>query len=136
MKSKSKGLAIREKGTKLSLSDKIGSSNNEKVVFSFEHLADSGHGLECEPVEFKELIRHLKTVSSMTWQQVQDADRHGLGSEKIPKKEITEEIPPCHADREFFLSFRYSGNKPFVGIRSDRVLDVLYLDPNFDLYRH
>lgn len=118
------------------VSDGIGSTNGEKVVISFEHFAEDAHGLGEESAEFRELIGHLRKLCSMTWQQVQNSQRHGLGSEKIPKSEIRESIPQCHSDRDSFLSFRYGSGKPMVGVRSGRVLDLIYIDPNFDLYEH
>ena len=113
--------------------DRAASTNNQKLVFSFEHFGEKTHGLDCESEEFKSLIKHLRILSKMTWQQVQESDRHKLGSEEIKTEQIKESVP---TSKEKVLSFRYSSKKPFIGERIDQVLNIYYIDPSFDLYDH
>lgn len=127
---------IREGGKRLRLVVAGDSTNAEKVVFSFEHFGGKSHGFDSESSEFKALVQHLKILSSMTWQEIQNSSRHKLGSETIPRGQIREPIPPCLPEKNAVLSFRYSGMKPFIGIRNGRVLDVLYIDPSMDIYDH
>ena len=136
----SKKIKIKDKkkeikpSPKLSIkTDEAKSTNDKRVVFSFEHFGDKTHGLECAAEEFKCLIKHLKSLSKMTWQQIQGSGRHQLGSEEITVSEIRE---PISTTKEKVLSFRYSGKKPFIGERKDQILDIYYIDPNFDLYDH
>ena len=130
--SKQKDLETKNKRKKLVVNEGL-STNSQKVVFSFENFGEKSHGLECNPEEFKNLVRHLKILSKMTWQQVQESDRHKLGSEEINVSEIRESVP---TSKDKVLSFRYSGMKPFIGERKNQVLDVYYIDPSFDLYDH
>lgn len=69
----------------------------------------------------------------MTWQEVQNADRHGLGSEKIGKHQIKEPLP---SSNEYALSFRYEAKKCFIGERDNQILNVFYIDPSFNIYKH
>lgn len=128
-------LEFNNKHKKLVVNPAI-STNAQKVVFSFEHFAENKHGLDCEISELKQLIKHLKTLSAMTWQEVQNSYRHGLGSETIPISEIKDSIPPCYSDKNNLLSFRYNGKKPLIGNRNNNVLEIIFIDPNFDLYKH
>ncbi len=112
------------------------STNNEKVVFSFENFSANLHGLDCSAEEFKQLVKHLKILSSTTWQTVQNSPRHGLGSEIINVNELSENLPVCYNNKKEVLAFRYGGRKAFVGIRNEQVLDILFIDPTFDLYNH
>ena len=119
---------------KLSIkTDEAESTNNKQVVFSFQHFGDKTHGLECEAEEFKSLVKHLKQLSSMTWQQIQGSGRHQSGSEEITVSKIRE---PITTTKDKVLAFRYSGKKPFIGERKDQILYIYYIDPNFDLYDH
>lgn len=113
-----------------SISDDIG---DDYLSFSFSKFGDKKHGLLCEPKEFRALIKHLKTLSQMTWTQVDAADRHGLGYEKLPSNQIKEKLP---ANCDTVLSFRYSNKKPFIGVREKNVFNIYYIDPSFDLYDH
>lgn len=130
--SRQKDLETKHTRKKLVVSEGI-STNSQKVVFSFENFGEKSHGLDCDSEEFKNLIRHLKTLSKMSWQQVQESDRHKLGSEEINVSEIRENVP---TSKDKVLSFRYFGMKPFIGERKNQVLDIYYIDPAFDLYDH
>ncbi len=73
--SRQKDLETKHTRKKLVVSEGI-STNSQKVFFSFEKFGEKSHGLDCDSEEFKNLIRHLKTLSKMSWQQVQESDRH------------------------------------------------------------
>lgn len=118
------------------VSDTEGSTNNKEIVFSFKNFNEKSHGLNFDADEFKALIKHFVVLSKLTWQQVQNAGKHQLGHEKIKTEQLKETLPSEYYDIKEVLSFRYSEGKPFVGIRNQQILDVLFIDPNFDLYKH
>ncbi|UAA38792.1 hypothetical protein KIH87_19395 [Paraneptunicella aestuarii] len=83
---------------------------------------------------FSEAIFRRK---SLTWNDIKSSDRHGLGTEKIPKTSINAPIPRFKTeDIENFLVFRYHGKDPMVGYRQKDIFFVLWFDHNFTLYDH
>lgn len=130
---KQKSFSIKEKNVKSIISDTAESTNNRKVVFSFSDFGEKSHGFDCDAEEFKSLIKHLKTLSKMTWQEVQNSGRHQLGSEQIKKDQIKEPVPTLN---DFALSFRYEAKKCFIGERENQILKIFYIDPSFNIYKH
>jgi hypothetical protein len=51
----------------------------------------------------------LQKRAAMTWHEIRSADRHGLGTETLPKGAIRATIPTAFRDRENFLVLRYEG---------------------------
>jgi hypothetical protein len=46
-------------------------------------------------------------LSKLTWQQIQQADRHGMGSEKINPSSIRAQLPSISGDITF-IALRFS----------------------------
>jgi hypothetical protein len=79
----------------------------------------------------------LQKRSRMTWSEIKQADRHGLGTEFIPKNKIRGPIPPGFADADRFMMLRYDGKLPMGGIRIGDILHILWIEPEFNkLYAH
>lgn len=92
---------------------------------------------ECNESELAALLQQLGRLSLLSWQEVQLAPRHGLGSEKIARTSIAAPIPPAVTeDVKFFLSLRFQGKKPFVGFRNGYVFHVLWIENRFRVYAH
>ena len=92
---------------------------------------------ECSESELAALMQQLGRLSLLSWQDVQLAPRHGLGSEKIARTSINAPIPPAATeDVKFFLSLRFQSKKPFVGFRNGYVFHVLWIDNRFRVYGH
>lgn len=90
----------------------------------------------CSADESAQLIGKLYTIGKMTWGEINQSGRHGLGTEIIGQGKINAPIPAAVTDDVQLLAFRYNGKKPMVGYREDRVFHVLYVDHNFTLYDH
>lgn len=118
------------------LSDTIGTTNNKSPLYSFLNFCDSEHGLSADPTEIVELLKHLKKLEQTTWQVIQGSQRHGMGSEEIEKKQLKEKLPEKYKELKNVLAFRYSGKKAFIGVRENQTLNILFIDPKFDLYEH
>jgi len=74
---------------------------------------------------------------SLTWSEIKQSDRHGLGTEKISKSSIKAPIPKFITDDlDSFLAFRYHGSHPMVGYRQKDIFFVLWFDLDFTLYNH
>jgi hypothetical protein len=71
----------------------------------------------------------------MTWGQIMNTHRRGLGSETISRDSLKVQ-PPTHlltGDQEL-LSFHFGGAARFIGYRLDEVLHVVWVDPNHRVY--
>lgn len=113
-------------------------TNKLVPVFSFERLQSGSFCFSTMTSEqqaaFGEMMYRRK---DLTWSQLIGSQRHGLGTEKIPKKQIKATIPNFITDdMDYFLVFRFFHNAPLVGYRVGQIFYVLWFDPNFDLYPH
>lgn len=107
-------------------------------LFSLEKLQDGQYCLSCLNQEHKAMFADaIFRRKSLTWKQIKQLDRHGLGTEKMPKSRIKAPIPNfITEDFEEFLVFRYHGRNPMVGYRQRDVFFVLWFDHDFTLYDH
>ena len=84
-----------------------------------------------------ELARTLQRLASITWNEIQTSQRHGLGTEKLAKSMFKTRIPLAFEDREDFTAFRYHENRPMVGVRVRDVFQVIWIEADYgDLYKH
>ena len=73
----------------------------------------------------------------ITWKQIAQEGRHGLGYEKIAKDSIDPPLPRfITEDINSFMAFRFSGKKPMVGYRQKNIFYILWFDLDFTLYDH
>lgn len=111
--------------------------NFQHPIFCFKYLHKDFHLNQCITEEQVSLINQLVAISKLTWQQLQFADKHGMGSEKIARNSINAGKPEIVTDDiDHFLAFRFHGKAPFVGIRNRFVFHIIYLDRAFNLYKH
>lgn len=121
----------------------VGSSAPENAdtlppVFAFDKMEDkTGFSVNCcDEANRSAALKRLFLLSTMTWGEIKNAPRHGLGTEKIARSAIKAPIPATVTEDVTFLVLRYNGKAPMVGYRDGRVFYVLYLDHNFELYKH
>lgn len=122
---------------------KIGSVASENAdtmppIFAFDKMQENtGFSVPCCNADHQAAaLRKIFTLSKMTWSEIQNAPRHGLGTEKIHRSSIKAAIPASVTDDVTFLALRYNGKAPMVGYRDGRTFHVLYLDHTFTLYNH
>lgn len=103
-------------------------------IFSFEFMsAGNGYSVDCCNHEHRSaLASRLFRLSQMTWMQIKQAPRHGLGTEKIARASI----PQKATEDADLLAFRYNGMSPMIGYRDGRTFHVLFLDHTMDVYDH
>src|SRR5271168_4269350 len=105
----------------------VGSTNKLKPVFSFEHLV-STHSVEaCQNDDRAALAVQLSKIGTLTWAEIQNAPRHGLGHEKISQDSIKVALPPIVTPDVNLIAFRFNGKKPMIGFRSDQTFFLLFL---------
>lgn len=127
---KNRGARIqpRESGT--------GSTDGLTPIFCLRYLAPPFCVSNCERHEQAAFAQTLKRLSTMTWSQIRNSPRHGLGSEKIGRASIKAPIPAGITDDVDFIAIRFNGKAPMVGFRSNQVLHLVWLDRAFTLYDH
>lgn len=114
------------------------SSNDQKPVFSFEFMArGTGYSVACcENEELSSLASRMFALSQMSWLEIMQAPRHGLGTEKISQSSMKVALPKSVTEDVTLLALRYNGKKPMVGYRDNRVFHILFMDHDFTLYKH
>lgn len=112
--------------------------NKLPPVFSFEYMADGGgYSVNCCDRDHKAaLAARLFRLSRVTWLDIQQAQRHGLGSEKIARTALRAPIPNKVTEDAVILALRYNGLHPMVGFRDGRTFNVLFIDHTMDVYPH
>ncbi len=74
--------------------------------------------------------------STLTWKELATHDRHGLGSDQLPRREIRPQIPEMFEEDKFYV-YRHDGNLPFVGTKIGDTLYVLWIEAKYgQLYKH
>ena len=118
----------------------VASENADTVppIFAFDKMKEgSGYSVTCcDTVNQAAAVRRIFMLSKMTWSEILNAPRHGLGTEKIARSAIKASIPNTVTEDVTFLALRYNGKAPMVGYRDGRTFHLLYLDHNFTLYHH
>jgi len=114
------------------------STNTLSPVFCLHYLAPMGYGLDgCEVDEKVAFAHKLRELCQLTWNQIINAPRHGMGSEKIERHAITGSNIPAHITEDVdFIGKRFDGLKRMEGYRFERVFHVIWLDTKFTLYSH
>lgn len=108
------------------------------VLFSLERVQPGEFSFDqldvADKAQFAEAIYRRR---ALTWADIKQTARHGLGFEKIAKTSIRTGLPVFVAeDLDHFLAFRYNGLKAMVGYRIRDVFYVLWFDHKFKLYDH
>lgn len=112
--------------------------NDKYIIFSLERIQQGAYclsGLDLnDKAQFAESIFKRR---NMTWQELYESGRHGLGCESIDRSAINAPIPVfLTEDTTKFVVLRFSGKKPMVGYRIKNIFYVLWFDAGFCLYDH
>lgn len=138
-KKKIKSTAPPESSSKIRSTDTdiIEMPNYDYPIYCLKHLHPE-YGLnQCESEDKIAFVDRLAKLCSMTWQEIHQAPRHGLGSEKISVASLNVKPPPfLTEDVEYLLALRFNGKKPFLCHRNRFVCHVIFIDRNFSIYDH
>lgn len=117
--------------------DEVVKNDIDYPIFCLKHL-HSKHSLDsCTKEEKVALISKMALLSQLTWDEIQLAPKHGLGTEKISRSSIKSSVPSfITKDVTHLFAFRFKGKAPFVGHRSGSVFHIVYIDRDFSLYSH
>lgn len=104
-------------------------------IFCLE-LVDGFCLRDCTKDEKAALADALFKRSKLSWSELRQAPRHGLGYEKIERSSIKKSIPTLIKEDATFIAFRFCGKAPMVGYKDGRVFHIVWLDRGFALYDH
>lgn len=112
--------------------------NKMVPLFSLERLQSGSYCLSSLEKDDKAAFADsLFKRRSMTWNKIQQMDRHGLGYEKIAVSSIKIQVPTfITEDQNNLIAFRYNGLKSMVGYRYKNIFYVLWFDHDFSVYNH
>lgn len=112
--------------------------NIEHPVFCFRHMHPEYCLEQCDNQQTVSFIKQLVNLSKLTWQQITQTHRHGMGFEKMTIDSLKAKCPPfVTEDVEHLLAFRYDGKKPFLGLRNRFIFHVISIEREFgELYNH
>ena len=91
---------------------------------------------DCERDDQAAFACTIERLSRLTWKEIRNAPRHGVGTEKIRRDSLNSAIPGSITEDVEFLALRFSGKKAMVGFRSSEIFHVVWLDRSFTLYDH
>ncbi|MCC6394513.1 MAG: hypothetical protein IT167_28210 [Bryobacterales bacterium] len=111
--------------------------DNAPPKFSLRYLSPDYCITACNKEEKAAFADTMKRMSQLTWAQLRQAPRHGLGYEKIERESIRARIPEVITADVNIIAFRFHGKAPMVGFRAgDGTFHVIWFDRGFQLYGH
>lgn len=116
-----------------------GSTEREYISFCFCHMQHRFHVENLETDEKCQFLSALCTLGKTTWAEANAADRHKLGYELLPIKQLkltNTKSGVCSGVEKVHI-FRWSGKRPFAGVRRGSILHILAIERCYgDLYEH
>ena len=127
-------------GKKLSLSKSADTAridyNRERPTFCLRFVDSSYCITSCSHEDKAAFADKLRRMSLLTWNELINAPRHGMGFETIRRSEIRRPMPVQITEDVTLIAFRFSGKNPMFGYRMDGMFHIVWFDCNFDLYDH
>jgi hypothetical protein len=107
-------------------------------LFSLERVQEGEHGYSAlTTAEKAAFADSIYKRSGLKWIDLRRCDRHKLGTELIPRGQITAPIPAfITEDQDSFMVMRFSGKKPIIGFRERNIFYIIWFDRNFKVYPH
>lgn len=128
----------QNKGKTLSLNlepAKIEDWRRRNPAFSLQYTVPGYCVADCNQEQKVAFANTLLQLGKRTWIEIIQSDKHGSGSEKIPRKQMKLGIPPTVSeDQAFFTVVRFFGKCPMIGYVNNGIYYILWLDRNHDSY--
>lgn len=94
-----------------------------------------GRGVvDCQLQARSEFAVRLQELASLTWGEIQQAPRTGLGHETIDQGNLKHPLPGHITPDQRILAFRFGSAGRFVGYRDDEKLRIFGIHPAHDAY--
>jgi len=116
-------------------------ADSSPPIFSLHHLSKDYCLSNCVADEKIAFADTLFKLSRLSWSDLRQAPRHGLGYEKISRSSFknSKSIPNHVTEDVNIIAFRFSGKKAMVGYRDPierKLFHIVWLDREFSLYNH
>lgn len=119
-------------------SQPVVSDDDQRPHFSLVHMVRGSHCLEsCDGDGRAAFASALWRRSQLTWAELRQAGRGGLGYERIPRDSIRVPVPSSVTPEvDSFLSFGSGGPMRLIGYRTGVLFHVIWFDTSFEVYTH
>lgn len=112
------------------------SASNGYPILCLRHLQDKFGIDQLDAQQCQEFLKKWHKRAKLTWNELNQHGKYGLGSEKLPKSAFKPCIPE-QFEQDKYMVFRHAGNQPFAGFRAGDVFHVLWIEANWnELYDH
>jgi hypothetical protein len=106
-------------------------------IFCMAMMRGDGCVSQCSQEQQAKFAETLRKLSSLTWAQIKQAHRKGLGSEILPRDEIAPAAIPANLSEDVnIIGFRYWEKCRMLCYRKREVLHIFWLDRNYSAYDH
>lgn len=129
----------QDKSSKFALSasaDTEPNFNAEPPSFCLRYVDPEYALSQCTDDDKLAFVERIQKLSTLTWSDIIQADRHGFGREKIAQTAIRRPIPEHITEDMTLIALRFSGLKPMVGYQKQRTFHIIWFDCGFTLYNH
>lgn len=105
--------------------------------FCMAMMRGDGCVSQCSQEQQAKFAETLRKLSSLTWSQIKQAHRQGLGSEILPREDITPSAIPSNLSEDVkIIAFRYWEKCRMLCYRNREVLHIFWLDRDYSAYDH
>jgi hypothetical protein len=103
--------------------------------FSLQYTAPGFCVIDCNQEQKAAFASTLVQLGKRTWLDILQSDKHGSGSEKIPRRQMKVTVPAhISEDQEFFTVVRFFGKCPMIGYVHQGVYFIVWLDRSHECY--
>ena len=111
--------------------------NHLYFSFSFQYMSEKYSIDKCSNEQKLSFINKVSKLSLLTWGQIINSPKHGLGTEKIEQNCIVgDTIPKIIKEDRTLLAIKFHNKSPMVGFRDRDIFYVIWFDRDFTLYNH
>ena len=88
----------------------------------------------CNNEEKKHILEKLVELSDLTWQEIKNAPKTGMGFELIPIQQFNVSLPSQYDAEEKLYVFRLTKKMRMAGTRRNENFNILIIDRNHNSY--
>ncbi len=125
-----------EQGKKVKTPSAVQGPKKEHLTVSLRYLRKSHCLSNCDQEEKAAFADQIRQLTQLSWMEIGQKPRHGLGYEKIARTSLSVQLPDHLTPDVNIIAFRFSGLKPMVGYKDGETFHVLWFDRAFDVYPH
>lgn len=106
-------------------------------TLSFRFLQKGWGTEELSEKQCQQLLIKWEKRCGMTWTELSQQPKHGLGSEFLPIGKIKPSVPRNFQDETKVRVYRHESNYPMAGFKVGSTFYIVWIEANYnDLYDH